>query len=419
MKVLLIDNYFYRRGGAEVVFLNTGELLKSKGHNVVYFSQQWKENNNCPEEKYFPQGVDVRTNGILNKIRGVIKYFSNKDAAKKIEKLIINEKPDIAHLHLFWGGITGSIFNILKKYHIPIVHTVHDYRMICPGYALKNGNNEICEQCIGGNFYQCVKNKCSKGRIALSVFMCMEMYYRNYLMNPLNNIDSFMFVSDFSHEKHIQFEPMYKDKHCVTMYNFQDDRVLGHVDRNLDTYKSYYLYYGRLSFEKGISTLIMAVYNLPNIKLKIVGTGPLEDTLKQLCLDNGITNVEFLGYKTGDELFEIIKNAKFVCVPSEWYENNPMTIIESYTLRVPVIGAAIGGINEIIKDAETGYKFQPFNSEEIKKVIIKAEGLSHLEYCKLKDCAENFANANFGKENYYSKLMELYEHTIINYNKRN
>lgn len=417
MKVLLINNYLYRRGGAEVVFLNTGELLKSKGHEVIYFSQAWDENIPCDDAKYFPKGIDTKSKRFSDKLRGVGNYFRNRTAAKNLEKFIKAEKPEIAHIHNLWGGISGSIFKVLKKYNIPIVHTVHDYRMVCPGYAFKNGKNEICEKCKGKKFYRCISNRCSKGSLLMSTLMCLEMYNRNYFMNPVNNIDSFMFVSKFSYKKHLQYAPKFEKKHCVTMYNFQDAEVLAEADKTLDTFDNYYLFYGRLSYEKGIKTLISAFADKRQLKLKIVGTGPLEKELKQLCIDKNATNIEFLGYKTGKKLYDLIKNAKFVCVPSECYENNPMTIIESYTLRTPVVGACLGGIVEIIEEGRTGYKFKPGDTDDLKRAIETTEKITEEEYAKMKEDAEAFAEKNFGKENYYTRLMELYRHTIENYKK--
>lgn len=417
MKVLLIDNFFYRRGGAEVVFLNTGELLKSCGHEVVYFCQQWVQNLPCKDSEYFPKGVDTKSRGILDKFKGIRNYFCNKEAARKLNELLIKEKPDIAHIHLFWGGISPSIFKVLKRHNVPIVHTAHDYRIVCPGYAFKNSKNEICEKCKGKKFYHCIKNRCSKGSLIMSTLMCLEMYNRNCFMNPVKNIDSFMFVSNFSYKKHLQYAPGFAKKHCVTMYNFQDAEVIAEADRSIETYNGYYLFYGRLSYEKGIKTLISAFTDMKHLKLKIVGTGPLEQELKQLCADNNATNIEFLGYKTGKELYALIKNAKFVCVPSECYENNPMTIIESYTLRTPVVGAGLGGIIEIIDDGVTGYKFNSGDVDDLKSVIGKTVALDAVEYSRMKDNAETFGKEKFGKENYYAKLMELYRHTIDNYKK--
>lgn len=415
MKILLIDNFLYRRGGAEVVFLNTGDLLKCKGHDVIYFSQQWSENLPWQYEHVFPEGVDTQTSGFLKRIQGVGNYFFNKEAAHKLEKLIIECQPDIAHLHLFWGGISGSIFRVLEKYKIPIVHTAHDYRMVCPAYAFKNSNNEICEQCEGRKFYHCIRNRCSKGSLPMSTLMCLEMYFRNCFFNPIAHIDSFMFVSDFSYNKHLQYEPQFAEKHCVTMYNFQDASVLNSVEKGLCTHDSYYLYYGRLSHEKGLPILIQTFADMPELSLKIVGAGPIEKDLKDICAEKQACNIEFLGYKTGDELFDIIRRAKFVCVPSECYENNPMTIIESYTLRTPVIGSDLGGIVEIIDDGVTGYKFVPSDMVSFKDAIARAEIMTAEEYAEMKDNAEKFAKQHFDKEVYYSKLLDLYQYTIEHY----
>lgn len=417
MKVLLIDNYFYRKGGAEVVFLNTGELLRAAGHEVVYFSFDWGKNLPCEQSKFFPKGIAVDNRGVKSKIKGAINYFYNFDAARNLEQLIVETKPDVAHLHLFWGAMSPSIFGVLKKHNIPVVHTVHDYRMVCPAYAFKDGKDNICEKCDGGKFYNCLLNKCSKGNVVLSGLMTMEMYFRNAFFHPVKNIDSFMYVSDFCRNKHLQCDKRFEEARSVVMYNFQDASVLANVDALIDTYDSYYLFYGRLSFEKGIKTLIQAIERFPDLKLKIVGTGPLEEELKQFCNEKKLENIEFLGFKSGDELFDLVRRAKFTCVPSEWYENNPMTIIESYTLRTPVIGAAIGGITEIVDNGKTGYLFESGSVDDLARAIGEAESMSVENYNAMKSDVERFANKNFGKENYYAKLMDLYKETISLYKK--
>ena len=414
MKLLLINNYFYRRGGSEVVFLNTAELLKSHGHNLCFFSQEWDENLTNEYSQYFSHGYGTMSKGIINKIKSIRNYFYNTEAAIKLEKLILNEKPDIAHIHMIWGGISPSIFKVLNKHKIPIIHTVHDYRMICPAYAFKNGQNEVCEECKGKHFYKCIKNRCSKGNFIMSTLMTIEMYIRNTFFNPIDNIDSFMFVSNFCYNKHLQYQPRFAEKYCVTMYNFQDAGVLEEVEDSLETYDSYFLYYGRLSFEKGIKTLIEAFSIKKDTPLKIIGTGPLEEELQRFCKEKGCNNIEFLGFKTGKELFHLVRGAKFVCVPSEWYENNPMTIIESYTLGTPVIGANIGGIPEIIEEGKTGYKFEPGNIKELATIISKCNLLKEKEYQSMKNNAKLFADRNFGKDKYYKELINLYNKSINN-----
>ena len=412
MKILLIDNFHYRRGGAEVVYLNTADMLLEHGHEVVFFSQKWDNNIETNDIKYFPTGYSVQSAGFLNKLKCIRNYFYNLDAATCLENLIKIEKPDIAHIHLFWGGLSPSIYKTLKKHQIPIVHSVHDYRMVCPGYTFKNGNDEICEKCEGKKFYNCLLNRCSKGSFFMSALMTLEMYYRNSIHHPADFIDEFLFVSRFSRDKHLQFDEKFRKAKVDVLYNFTNSDVLNTRNSCLDTFGNYYLYYGRLSFEKGIDTLINAFCEYPNVKLKVVGTGPLEEQLKSKCKGCNANNIEFLGYKTGKELYDLVANAKFVCVSSECFENNPMTIVESYSLRTPVIGAAIGGITEIVVDGKTGFTFESGNVESLCAAIDKTLSVDKDTYKSMKQHAEDFASENFNPEKYCQKLIEIYKALI-------
>lgn len=197
MKVLLIDVYNYNKGGAETVCFNTGDMLEQNGHEVTYFTLKWKQNRPSKFEKYFPESKDTRK-GVFRQVINLRNYFYYPDAARKIEQLIIDEKPDIAHIHLLWGQISPSIFTILKKYNIPIVFTIHDYRIVCPAYSFRNGKDEVCEKCQGKHFYRCVTNRCTKGSYFLSIFMAAEQYYRNKFFNPAKYIDGLLYVSNFA-----------------------------------------------------------------------------------------------------------------------------------------------------------------------------------------------------------------------------
>ena len=392
MKVLLINNFFYRKGGSEVVFFNTANLLKAHGHKVVYFSFKRKNNLPCEQSQYFPN--------LGNKLTQIKNYFWNSDAAHQLEKLIVVEKPDIAHLHLFWGLMSPSIFGVLKKHHVPIVHTVHDYRMVCPAYTFKNNIGEICEKCTRGHFINCLKYKCCKGSFMQSILMTLEMYVRNARYHPVDNINGFIFVSKFARKKHIQHDERFKNATSIVLYNYTTP-IVNYTDNKLD----YILYYGRLSREKGVATLLEAIKKYPKIKLKIIGTGPIEEQLKS-CYH--YPNIEYLGFKSGKELFDIVALAKFVCVPSEWYENNPMTIIEAYSLGTPVIGAKIGGIPEIVVDSKTGYLFESGNVKSLEESLIKALNQTGNDYKTMSKASYNFYLDNFSENQYYKKLISFY-----------
>lgn len=404
MKILLIDVYNFNKGGAETVCFNTGKLLEEHGYDVVYFTLKWKDNSPSSYSKYFPESKETR-DGPFRQIKNLVNYFYHFEAAKKIEQLIQDEKPDLAHIHLMWGQITPSIFPVLKKYHIPIVFTVHDYRIVCPAYTFRDGKGRICEACQGRYFYKCFTHTCCKGSKLMSAVMAAEQYFRNTFFSPAKYIDGFIYVSNFAKKIQEKYMPKLKDTPNITLYNFSTAIVS--KQKTIPTDK-YFLFFGRLSYEKGVMALLKAFKNLPECRLKVVGTGPKENELKAFAKENAMRNVEFLGYKIGRELTDLVSNAYFVIVPSEWYENNPMTIIEAYSVGTPVIGASIGGIPEIVLDGNTGFKFESGNVDDMRTVIEKADSISANEYAKISANTIKFANDNLSKENYWNKLIGFY-----------
>lgn len=404
MKILLIDVYNFNKGGAETVCFNTGRLLEEYGHEVVYFTLKWKNNRPSPYSKYFPASKETRR-GLLRQVKNLVNYFYHFEAAKKIDQLIQDEKPNLAHIHLMWGQITPSIFPVLRKYHIPILFTVHDYRIVCPAYTFRDGSGRICEACHGRNFYKCFTHTCCKGSKLMSAVMAAEQYFRNAFFNPAKYIDGFIYVSKFARNIQEKYMPALKAKPNITLYNFSTSIVS--EPKAMPTEK-YFLFFGRLSYEKGVTTLLKAFKDLPQCRLKVVGTGPKEEELKAFMKGNGMKNVTFLGYKTGKELTDLVSNAYFVIVPSEWYENNPMTIIEAYSVGTPVIGARIGGIPEIVVDGQIGFQFESGNVADLRNTVLKAGALSEKTYTGFSQCTITFANENLSKESYCAKLIEFY-----------
>lgn len=294
----------------------------------------------------------------------------------------------------------------MKKYNIPILFTVHDYRIVCPAYTFRNGKRQICEECKGKHFYKCFTNTCCKGSKLMSAVMAAEQYFRNRYFNPAKYIDGFIYVSNFAKEIQERYMPAVKIKKNITLYNFSTSIVEHAKEMPKD---KYFLFFGRLSYEKGVKTLLEAFKDIKQCNLKVVGTGPKEDELKEYAKNNGMHNVEFLGYKRGKELTDLVSNAYFVVVPSEWYENNPMTIIEAYSVGTPVIGAKIGGIPEIVVDGKTGYQFESGNVKALSEIILKANGLNDEGYKAISGNTIKFANENLSKESYWNKLIAFYD----------
>ncbi len=404
MKILQINNFHYRRGGSEAVYFNTAELLKKNGHEVIFLASNMVGNLPCEQSKYFVSNIND-----IPRWKGLQNYFYNREAKDKLEKLIESQKPDIAHAHLFWGNISPSIFPILKKHNIPIIHTAHDYRMVCPAYTFTDIQGNVCEKCRGQHFYWCSVKRCSKGNLLESLIMTSEMYFRNSFFSPVNNLGGVIYVSNFSKQKHLQYNPGFSVVPDIVLHNFVSEKNNDFLAQNK---RSYFLYFGRLSHEKGLHTLIEVFRQIPDLPLKIVGTGPEEKDLIDYVRSNKIKNIEFMGFKTGDDLKKTVSEAAFVIVPSEWYENNPMTVIEAYSMGVPVIGAKIGGIPEILQDGKTGFLFTPKDVADLKNVVSRASQLNAPAYKAMTDNALRFADDNFGEHLYYQKLIDFYEKVI-------
>jgi len=407
MKILQINNYHYLKGGSERVYFETAKILEKNGHEVLFFSVKDEESQSHYCDKYFVEPFEYENAGLLKKIKLATEFIYNKESKKNLELLVKNEKPDIAHLHMFFGHLSSSILPVLKKYNIPIVMTVHEHRMLCPISVMRNNKGDICEKCANGNYLNCIVGKCKKNNLVYSSIYAAECFIRDRFFSYEDYIDQFIMPSQFILDKHIQYKPYLKVK-SKQIYNFID---LSNYTPNF-SHENYYLYYGRLDREKGVMTLLNAWKNFPNLQLKIVGSGELEDEIKRYIDKHKMSNVKLVGYLNGDTLFDVVKKSKFIFVPSECYENNPMTIIEGFALGKPTIGARIGGIPELIHDDFNGYVFNSRDVSDLVNTIKRTESVSDDTYKILGKNARNFAEENFNETKYYNELLKIYENLL-------
>ena len=403
MRILQINNFHYRKGGSETVYFNTAELLENHGHEVSFFSiKNDKLNEPCEDEKYFISNQNFLNNSFTEQVKSVGRFFYSKEAKAKLEKLIIKKKPQIAHLHLFYGGLTSSVLPVLKKYSVKVVATMHDYKLLCPVYTFLDKNSNICEKCASGNYFYCIANNCNKNSFFYSTIIAAESYYRDKFFSPVDYINKIIMVSKFSLNKHLEYKPKLADK-LEHIYNFYPNLQ---NQQKKEFKKNYFLFIGRLSREKGLITLLNAFENINNFQLKIAGDGPLRNLVERRVSEN--TNIEYLGYRNKDEIKGLIDNAYFIVIPSEWYENNPMSIIESYAHSTPVIASNIGGIPEIVIEGKTGFLFESKNEIKLNKKIKQSLEIQPNEYFKMSEEAKSFAQVNFNSTVYYNKLMSVY-----------
>ena len=414
MRVLQINNCHYRRGGADVVYQNTGKLLEDYGHDVSYFSIKNTQNQSSLDEKYFVSEVDFINVSLFQKLMLIPRFFYSFEAKNKLEKLLKLKQPEVAHVHLYKGGLTTSIFQTLRKFRIPVVISLHDFGFLDPHNLLLDGKLNISEKTIHGSAFYCFFQKSNRNSYFFSLLSTLEYLFHSYFFPFDKTFDTILAVSKFSQSKHLESKKF--NWEIDHLYNFSpllDKRETKVVDND-----GYLLYFGRLSKEKGVATLITAFSNLNcDINLKIVGNGNLYEEFKDRLVNDKINNIELLGFKDGDELYNIIKGASYVVVPSEWYENNPMTIIESYCYGVPVIGSRVGGIPEIIEEGVTGFTFEMANVKDLMAIIIKAINVSDEIYTEMCLNARKFAEINFSPKIHCGKLINIYNRTIAKLHK--
>lgn len=404
MRVLLINNFHYLRGGSDRIYFETARILKANGHEVGFFSSQSPENEATDFSLFFVTNKELnQQQSFLKKVSSAKEFIYNREAVNKLEKLLKEFKPDIVHLHIFQSRLSSAIVKTIKKAGVPSVMTVHEYKILCPVYICLNSKGEICEKCAGGNYLAGVKLKCTQNSYVASAINAIESKVRDQFFNYQNHIDAFVYPSQFIMDKHIQYKGVLKNKSEV-IHNFIDLKKFSPSQEK----ENYYLYYGRLSREKGVPTLVKVWKNFPALKLKIVGSGPEEDLIRKLINELNLSNIELLGAKYGNELTEIIQKATFTIVPSEWYETFGLTIIESYACGTPVIAAAIGGITELVQENKTGFLFESRNETKLHEIIQKTTTLGTENYKYLSISCVELANTDFTEKKYYESLLKVY-----------
>ena len=349
MNILFINKFFWDKGGSETVYFGEIDLLEKNGHTVIPFSMQDERNRPSEFSKYFVSNINYETASKYEKIVAASRIIYSFEAKKKITELLKNNKIDIAHFHIFQHQISPSVFAPLRKAGIPIVLTLHDLKPMCPNYQMYT-KGHTCEKCKGHKYYNCLLNSCTKGSRAKSLINTIEMYFHHY-MGYYKNVDSYIAVSNFFKNKMSEFG--FKKDNITYMPNFIDTNRFKYNPAD----KGYALFLGRLSAEKGIDKLIKACEMTPEIPVVIAGTGPMEEQLKKVVQDKALSNVSFVGFKSGDDLLKLITEASFTILPSQWYENCPMSILESMAVGTPVIGGHIGGIPELIEENVDGFTF--------------------------------------------------------------
>lgn len=384
MKILNIDKYYYLKGGAERYYFELAKLLESHGHEVIPFSQKSEKNFNTLYEKYFPETR--------------YRFFWSFSTAEKLRKLIDKEKPDIAHVHLIYHHLTPSVLWALKNQNIPVVLTAHDYKLICPNYTLYT-QGRLCTRCKNKKYYQAIAHKCLKNSYSASAVVAAEMYFHKKIKIYERCIDMVVAPSEFVKEKFLEFG---WPKKKITVIPHFIEKSKEKPDFNPG---GYLLYFGRLSAEKGLDKIILAMYNAGlKINLKIAGDGPEKNRLQDLINKLGLADqIQFLGQLTDEKLQKAIKDCLLVVMPTQANESFGLSALEAFAQGKTVFASNKGALPEIVINNKTGMVFQNNLEAVLKDMVKNKDKIKQLAINAYQSVGEKYA-----PQSHYEKIISLY-----------
>jgi glycosyltransferase involved in cell wall biosynthesis len=385
MKVLIVHNFYQIPGGEDAVYANEMTLLKNNGHDVII---------------YTVDNASITT--VFAKFCLLFNITFSYSQYSKVSEILKTELPDIVHVHNYFPLISPSVFYACKNLNIRVVHTLHNYRAVCPTSLLMYGG-KINEQSISGNCWWTVTKKVYRNSFIGSLALACMVELHKRLGTWQSKVDRFVALTEFSKHKYV--EAGWPAEKIVVKPNFIPDPIANTITEKKRS--GYALYVGRLSEEKGIDTLLDA-WTRVELSLKVIGDGPLKSSVES----NALASVEYIGLKKKDEVLALIKNADFIIMPSTWYETFGMVIIEAFACGTPVLASRLGSLQTIIVDGVTGLHFEAGNPVDLAE---KAQWMidNSSEVKKMGGIARKEYLAKYTPEKNYALLMDIYQQAIM------
>ena len=361
--VLIVHNYYQIPGGEDTVVANEMKLLADNGHQVSLYSR-----NNSELAKFTK----------LQKSLLPLMTVFNLKTYKEIRKIIREKKIDIVHVHNTLNLVSPSVYYAAKSCNVPVVQTIHNFRLLCPAATFYR-DGHICEDCVQKGLFCSVKHNCYRGSkvqtlacvITTKIHKALGIYRKiNYICLAEFNKDKLLMLNKPGKRKTIMPEKVFIKPNMTYR---QMETIVGEK-------QSYYLFAGRIEAIKGMDILINAFEKIPEKQLVIAGTGTQLEAYKESVSERQLKNIDFLGFVEPSKLKNLMKGARALIVPSQWYETFGMTVIEAFSVGTPVIAADIGNLSSLIKEGINGWKFRYDSVDElIEKInlcdIVPAEQL--------------------------------------------
>jgi glycosyltransferase involved in cell wall biosynthesis len=387
MKVLLIHNFYRYRGGEDRYVNILEETLAGKGHQVSHF---------------FYDSRSIHTFNFFQKCMIPLRLIHSPSLNKKLRNLLIEEKPELVVVHNLSPLLSFSLLKVVKRSGIPLLKRLENYKFLCLNGLFLRNDFTVCEVCKYGNFFPGAIHRCYQRQFSSSVGIALAEFIHRRLKTVIKSAHLFLATSEFVKGKFV--EAGFPADQIVVHPNFIDFEPLDAVVSP----GNYAIYLGRLSKEKGLLTLLKAFKNLPELPLKIVGEGPMEEELLEYARLHHLKNVSFEGFVDGNLKPEMLKKALFLVFPSECYESFGYTIIEGYACGVPVVASDIGGARELVQEGNTGFLFEAGNPGDLERKISQMIS-DRQRLMKMKENALQRAKTLYTKETGCRNLLELFK----------
>ena len=386
MRILLAHNYYQRSGGEDAVFCAESKLLRQYENDVVEYTESNSRITNW---------------GRLSAISNTVWSGSTR---RKLGRILHDKRPQIVHFHNTFMRISPSAYSACRQAHVPVVQTLHNYRLLCPAATLFR-SGRVCEDCTNTLLsWPGVMRGCWRGSRAATAVVATMLSVHRALGTWQKMVDIYIVLTEFARSKVVEGGLPAEKVVLKPNFVFPDPGI--RTDGG-----DYALFVGRFSPEKGIFTLLRSWKRLDSIPLKLVGEGSLRQEIESIVLGERLESVEILGQRSHDDVLNFMKRSRFLVFPSEWYEALPMVIVEAFACGLPVIASRHGAMGEIIKHGRTGLHFETGNAEDLAANVEWA-------WSHPKQMAEMGRNARreyedkYTAEKNYKLLMEIYQLAI-------
>jgi glycosyltransferase involved in cell wall biosynthesis len=346
MRILMAHNHYVFPGGEDTVFAAEVELLRQQGHEVT----TWVHHN--------------RDLAAVPRVVAAAETIWSRSSQRQLAQILHDFRPDVAHFHNTFLAISPAAYYTCQGVGVPVVQTLHNFRLLCPAATFFR-DGKICEDCMDGRgLWPSIQHGCwHSSRASTAVVAAMVATHR-LLRTWHKQVDLFIALTNFARQKFIEGGlPAHK---LIVKPNFV--QPTSEVTRQ-DMPATFALFVGRLTSEKGLEVLLKAWQSSREIPLKIVGEGPLRLTLEQSIREFGLGHVELLGSKPHAEVLQLMDQAAFLVMPSTWYEGLPMTMIEAFSRRLPVIASNLGSMAEVIQSGQNGLLFNPNDAADLARTV--------------------------------------------------